>query len=66
MLNLQHLETDEDIDNEIQFLQYLRLTLSKNPISATDYNKSIYEIDEQLVRLEQRRKELKLLKLIQK
>lgn len=66
MLDLQHLETNEDIDNEIQFLQYLRATLSKNPISATDYNNSIYEIDKQIRNLEQRRKELKLLKLIQK
>lgn len=66
MLNLQHLETDEDIDNEISFLQYLRLSLTTKSISATDYSKSIYEIDEQIHRLEQRRKELKLLKLIQK
>lgn len=64
--NLQHLETNEDIDKEIQFLKYLRSTYFKNPTYANDYTKIIYEIDEQIHRLEQRYKELKLLKLIQK
>ena len=64
--DLDHLTTESDIDNEIQFLEYLKLTFTKNPISTHDYSKSVYEIDEQIARLETHRKELKLLKLIHK
>lgn len=64
--SLDHLTTEADIDTEIRFLEYIKHTLTKNPISTHDYHKSVYEIDEQIARLEAHRKELKLLKLIQK